>query len=572
MTFAPDGLYVCCVLHHSSLGWPRICDFAGGEFPATKVRETRERIKALIGDGKFADCRGCSLLMEEVWDKSDYLIDLVNLSHSTLCNIRCSYCYLQRPEAGKSVRWWENEDILTAGKKPYKLIPTFRNMMAEGYLSPNAIINWGGGEPLLLKEFDTLFNLTLDYGVTNSVATNGTVFSGVLAEGLKSGRANIVCSIDAGSATTYKLIKQLDYYEKVWRNLAAYAEYGKVVAKYILIPENSSGKEVLNFVRRASEAGVKEIICDVDVFSPELGKQVALLIASAREEAARLDLNLAVGGCGVVGFPEKEVEKKSRETFSFQSRMEAGFNRIKETLKVKLHGGLELPGGERNLQWRQGLKEEADFWRLWIEKEGLDWPEDFIFRCSPTSELQDYVKAQLTDKKPGAKVRLLDVGAGALTGLGKLWSGREVEIDAVDVLADTFAADLSSCGIIPSVPTVFGEMEELSRLFNRDTFDFIYVCSSLHCSYSPLKALNEMIKVVKPGGSIMFSQVQNEGRRRGYSGIYQWDIVLEDGNLMLGNVACRVDLGAFFGDRVDISCRAEGGWVNFSMKRRGLPC
>ena len=70
----------------------------------------------------------------------------------------------------------------------------------------------------------------------------------------------------------------------------------------------------------------------------------------------------------------------------------------------------------------------------------------------------------------------------------------------------------------------------------------------------------------------MLSQMQNEGRRRGYCGIYQWDIALESGILMLGNLACRVDLGAFMGDKVDITRRTEGDWVSILMKRRGSSC
>src|SRR6266516_646804 len=85
--------------------------------------------------------------------------------------------------------------------------------------------------------------------------------------------------------------------------------------------------------------------------------------------------------------------------------------------------------------WAVGLPGELKFWESALKDPGRKWdPGEYRDRTDPDLELQAELK-RLIPAAPGDKVRILDVGAGPLTRLGKRWSGREVEIVAVDPLA-----------------------------------------------------------------------------------------------------------------------------------------
>ena len=60
---------------------------------------------------------------------------------------------------------------------------------------------------------------------------------------------------------------------------------------------------------------------------------------------------------------------------------------------------------------------------------------------NPGTELRERIRALIAAPE-GVTVRVLDVGAGPLTALGKVWPGRTLELTAVDPLADEYNAIL----------------------------------------------------------------------------------------------------------------------------------
>src|SRR5688572_11537755 len=113
--------------------------------------------------------------------------------------------------------------------------------------------------------------------------------------------------------------------------------------------------------------------------------------------------------------------------------------------------------GKSGGDWSAALHtDELLFWEKALRDPERNWlPYEFSERTNPNMELQPFIK-QLIDAPIGARVRVLDVGAGPLTRLGKKWEGRLLEIVAVDPLAEEYDRILRMCALVPPLRTTFG--------------------------------------------------------------------------------------------------------------------
>ena len=313
IAFSPRGLYHCCIVHHGRHGWPFITAFEGGDLPLETIQAARRVLIARNQEGGWGPCRGCTFLEKKAWEENAYPFTMINLSHFTQCNLRCSYCYLYKEMTADA--WWNDPDCIEKGKRPLDLYPVFQSMLERDLISPEGVILWGGGECALLKDFEKLLTLLIDGGLRNNISTNATVFSAAIRDGLVAGKVNLTCSVDAGTRETYALVKGKDVFERVWENLDDYAATGgEVYVKYLFIEENSNDADIMAFVRRAREINATRIICDTDAFDAVLTKKITTAVSVMRYEAERAGIPVMVQGCGEVGFPEKEVVARSDRT------------------------------------------------------------------------------------------------------------------------------------------------------------------------------------------------------------------------------------------------------------------
>ena len=173
--------------------------------------------------------------------------------------------------------------------------------------------------------------------------------------------------------------------------------------------------------------------------------------------------------------------------------------------------------------WEQNKPSEVDFWRQWAESGGLIWPDEFKRRQEPAEPLREAIASLLW---PGrSSYRVLDVGAGPLTVLGKVIPSASLEIVAVDPLAAEYDAILATRGIVPLVRTTYAKGEELP--FEDNSFDLVHMMNALdHCEH-PVQVFGELMRVVKPGCFVFLSHATREGQRNGYSGLHQWDLFVD---------------------------------------------
>jgi len=126
--------------------------------------------------------------------------------------------------------------------------------------------------------------------------------------------------------------------------------------------------------------------------------------------------------------------------------------------------------------WSDGLNIETDFWYRWFQTKGLQWPQEYARRVDPALEFQQHLRRFITVPE-GGTVRVLDVGAGPLTLLGKVWPGRTVELVPVDPLAEHYDRIMAEVGVTPLARTRLGHGERLLDLFPPSSFDLAYAAN-----------------------------------------------------------------------------------------------
>jgi SAM-dependent methyltransferase len=196
---------------------------------------------------------------------------------------------------------------------------------------------------------------------------------------------------------------------------------------------------------------------------------------------------------------------------------------------------LSRRAGFLNVKRNDGLGEEAEFWENALKEEGRYWVRsEYQQRMNPDLELQGDLK-KLIPAPHGAIVRILDVGAGPLTYVGKRWEGRTLELVPVDPLAKEYKAILTRLKLHPPVFTEVGDGEKLLEQFEKNSFDLVSAYNSLDHSQNPLGAIQQMFAVVKPGCYVYLNHYVNEGVKEGYRGLHQWNFDIKHGDVILSD-------------------------------------
>lgn len=298
MAFSRRSLNACLVIHHGR-GFPHLRDYNGGPIDVEEVLAARARIIAENQQGGHEACRGCRHLVTRKWRQPSHAIGMIFIAHFTRCNIECNYCYLQT----------QDPQSYADGATPYQILPAIERLIEEGRVSPNVTVDWGGGEPTIYPEFDRVLERIIGFGGTMWVHTNGTRLPKPLTKGLSTKRLHILCSVDAGTALTYKQMKVKDLFEIVWRNLEEYHRLGaRVVLKYIMKDENCSDAELRAFLARAVQTGIRDLLLDIDYDYPDPSPAVVNGLRLLYREATARGIYTTFGSCGANFTPEIDVE------------------------------------------------------------------------------------------------------------------------------------------------------------------------------------------------------------------------------------------------------------------------
>ena len=216
---------------------------------------------------------------------------------------------------------------------------------------------------------------------------------------------------------------------------------------------------------------------------------------------------------------------------------EDGFQRIIFILATEY--SLPIPLSTK-FKWEAGIKSEVQYWDAYFRTKGLKWADTYKLRFDPDLPLQPRPAALLP---PQSEIHILDVGAGPLTCLGKKHEGKNVQITAVDPLADEYDKILEKHQIQPLVRTQKLTAEHLTNRFSPNSFSLVFARNCIDHSFNPEEAILKMIDVAKKNGYVLLEHRPNEAENENYLGLHQWNFSMSaDGDFLISSKSETVNM------------------------------
>lgn len=203
----------------------------------------------------YKACIGCDDLEKRHWTGKIDKFYHVHFRLATRCNAKCIYCTDQIDNT--------SEDRL--------FLNQLKELVRKNIIDKNALIEMGGGEFTIHKEFDQIFRFLLDNGYRRyKIFTSCLRHSKEIEEALSYGKTELIVSPDAGDRETFIKIKQADTYNLLWGNLEKYINAqnenkSQVRIKMIMIKGlNDSDEHIDAFLAKIKSIGGNFAIFDFE--------------------------------------------------------------------------------------------------------------------------------------------------------------------------------------------------------------------------------------------------------------------------------------------------------------------
>ena len=267
-----EHLYPCCFDKDTMNKQPIIKWRENMEDTIDQYIQTRDSLIYSIKNKETSGCLGCKKRKNSFFAINKTIQNLM-FGMDLPCQLSCTYC-IQR-NASKGV-----------DKKTAKFINEFdyalfmKHLYDKELITDNTVVHLAGGEISIYPRKNELYDIVRNH--TICVSTNAVIFDEQLAAlSVRPGKdLNLCISVDAGTRETYKLVKGMDVFDKIWINAKKYMDSGANIAlKYVFLPENSNETDVRGFIRNIFEFNVKLVIVSFDVYNQKLfnDKQTCLI-------------------------------------------------------------------------------------------------------------------------------------------------------------------------------------------------------------------------------------------------------------------------------------------------------
>ena len=223
----------------------------------------REKLSDSIKKGEACRCTGCGQITHcsRPFQKK---IKEIAFALSDPCQLSCIYCrqknavnpdYINAKADIKRDRFTQTFDY-----KHFLEILEQRRL-----LSDDVLIVMASGEITINPRIDEILDAVQNYRLvffTNAVTYNDRI----AALTARPGSSQLI-SVDAGTRETYKSIKGMDAFGKVWANIKEYIDNGSnTIIKYVVIKDNCNKSNMEGFINELLIAGVKEFRISANYF------------------------------------------------------------------------------------------------------------------------------------------------------------------------------------------------------------------------------------------------------------------------------------------------------------------
>lgn len=280
LIFFSDGVKHCCGLNKLGKEQKMIGYKQNMHLTIEEVIRQKEKIIEDNKCGKQTMCTSCDRLKEGYWNV-DKKVRQINFSLDYVCNLKCQYC-----------EKWGNDYT----DKDQRDISEMMSELEECDLVDISFpILYSSGELSILKNRKRLLDSMQNYDIC--IFSNATKYQDEIMEKLLNSSSCIVISLDCGTRETYKIIKGVDLFETVCKNINRYCENGaKVVLKYIVMKNNISKNDFEGFFNICAQNNIKDIIISKDFYQIESFQNLKKASLSLMSGAVRRKMNIYVDG------------------------------------------------------------------------------------------------------------------------------------------------------------------------------------------------------------------------------------------------------------------------------------
>jgi len=243
--FAPNVLRHCCqrfFVKGKMQGDVEIMKIKSDkDLDSQKIFNEKRKIINNLNKKVPTPCDGCPRIKLKHWENEKPLkINKISMEAHSNCNARCSYC----------------SEMFYGGLNPnYDLEKMLDKFRKEKAFEKKVAITWGGGEPVLLKNFDIIFKKFVEsnYPKFNDIRvySNSIRYNHLVHRYLDEGKIILTTSTDAGTQKTFEKVRGVKKgFLNIFENLKKYNKNksGNIIIKYILTSENFEKNELDEFI------------------------------------------------------------------------------------------------------------------------------------------------------------------------------------------------------------------------------------------------------------------------------------------------------------------------------------
>jgi len=235
-----EGIHACQLGPFSSPIYWTADEAARTTITRQMIAEKRRWIFELLNDDHSeTPCKHCHMVVHKKPEEIRFdQLGHIDLAATTSCNLRCTFCGYTQTDSFSEAKY----DALTV----------LRLFAPEDVLW-NAAVDFNGGEPTLLKDFDSHIDYFASRRIRVFLFTNAVIYRQSVYDGLRAGTIRWVCaSLDAGTPSTYDKLKKSRRFNDVLETISRYADAGsrgggQLSVKYIFSDDNCGDDDITGF-------------------------------------------------------------------------------------------------------------------------------------------------------------------------------------------------------------------------------------------------------------------------------------------------------------------------------------